>query len=123
MTQITDSNILKEADQIVSVERQQIYGSPAEDFSRSTQMLTACGFRFQNPNGEITDVKPEHIPMIMTIVKLARLANNTNMFHRDSWLDIAGYAKTADMVHEVLYVPPKKATRADNLTETVRCTC
>lgn len=41
------------------------------------------------------NVHPHHLPAAMIAVKLARL---TEGFHRDSWVDIAGYARVAEMI-------------------------
>jgi hypothetical protein len=91
-------------DQLVNVERQAVYGCPSEDFVRISALMTALGFRFVNPQDQsVGDIKPEHVPMFMVLVKLSRLSNCKNAFHADSWLDVKGYAKTAEIVNEKLY--------------------
>lgn len=86
--------ICQEADRIVSSDRQDSYGHPASDFSRTALMWTGL-FRDKLKVG--AEFVPSDIPLAMICVKLSRLANT---YKRDSVVDIAGYAKTADMCHE-----------------------
>lgn len=80
--------ILAEADRLVSSDRQNDYGHPYDDFSKTAAMWTVILG---------TEVKPEQIPLCMIAVKLSRQVNKPK---RDNLVDIAGYAKTADMVLE-----------------------
>jgi hypothetical protein len=72
---------------IVNRERQQEYGHPLGHFTRSATMkaqVQSC-----------PDLALKHA-LEMILDKVARLAHNPE--HFDSWLDIAGYARTACMV-------------------------
>ena len=62
------------------------YGSPAVDFARAARLKAVVA--------EVRDPVIRHV-MEMICVKLARLIHSPN--HLDSWVDIAGYARTAVM--------------------------
>jgi hypothetical protein len=63
------------------------YGPPHLDFARAA--------RLKDVVAECEDPELRHV-MEMICVKLARLIHSPE--HLDSWLDIAGYARTACMV-------------------------
>ena len=72
---------------LVNTERQNEYGHPRYHFHRSAcikAQLQSCD-----------DVTLRHV-LEMIADKMARLVHNPE--HFDSWLDIAGYARTALMV-------------------------
>lgn len=80
--------ICQEADRLVSDDRQESYGHPALDFSRTAKMWGAIlGI----------EITPDRVGLCMIALKLSRLCN---AYKRDSVVDIAGYAKTVQMVHE-----------------------
>ena len=79
------SQLLEEASELVSRDRNIDYGPPAEDFARTAGILTALGYR--SPAGAVT--APD-IAIILMAVKLSRLAETPAK--RDTWVDIAGYA-------------------------------
>ena len=97
--------ILEEAKGLVHGERQSDYGHPADDFGRVARLLSAAGFRrlhvvhtadlheFKHRELEQTD-----IPIIQICVKLSRLTQTPD--HRDSMVDIAGYAETWGLCEE-----------------------
>jgi hypothetical protein len=91
----TTETILQEADRIVSHDRGNDYGHPLDDFSKTALMWSAI-FGI--------DVQPEQVPLAMIAVKISRELNKPK---RDNLVDVAGYAKTLDMVHE------ERARRAD----------
>jgi len=80
-------SILQEADRIVSCDRQNDYGHPIEDFTRTGKLWATIL--------DIEKVEPEQVGMCMIALKLSRLCN---AYKRDSAVDIGGYAKTIDMV-------------------------
>lgn len=83
-------NILEEANNHVSEGRQQTYGHPADDFRRVTDAAKAL---------EINPLSgPLHHALYMVLVKLSRLVQTPD--HHDSIVDIAGYARTYEMVLE-----------------------
>ena len=81
--------ILEEAARLTSEDRQQVYGHPADDYARTAALWSAyLG----------TPVTALQAQMCMVLVKVSRLANTPG--HRDSIVDIAGYARTYEMTME-----------------------
>ncbi len=85
----------QEVDRITSVDRQATYGRPADDFARTSAMWEPI---FGLPPGAIS---PDKVALAMICVKVSRLCHG---FKRDSALDIAGYARTIDMIHAEMAV-------------------
>lgn len=85
-----NETVCQEADRLVSHDRQQQYGHPKEDFSRTAAMWEPI---FGLPPGAIS---PDKVAMAMICVKLSRLCHG---YKRDTAVDICGYAKTIDMIH------------------------
>lgn len=71
----------------VTQDRGSNYGHPADDFDRAARLKAVVA--------EIEDPLIRHAAE-MICVKLARLIHTPE--HLDSWIDIAGYARTAVMV-------------------------
>lgn len=82
-----DRSILDEAEEIVSGARQAAYGHPIDDFAKTAKMWSGLFG---------VDITPEQVALGMMAVKMSRLLNTPN--HRDSMVDIAGYAKTYQLV-------------------------
>ena len=81
-------NILHVADEITGGDRQKDYGNPADDFVKTAKIWSAilgC------------EVSSEQVALCMIGVKISRLCN---AYKEDSVVDIAGYARTLQMVHE-----------------------
>lgn len=74
--------ILEEAASIVDGERRKIYGPPAQEFPRIAAMWSAVLG---------VSVTAEQVCMCMIATKLMRLS--TTPSHRDSLVDICGYAR------------------------------
>ncbi|NBQ67434.1 MAG: hypothetical protein EBU46_00845 [Nitrosomonadaceae bacterium] len=85
-------SICEEADKIVTNDRQASYGTPAENFRITADMLNAAGFCFRGEK-----LKAEDVGLMMILVKAAR---QSFKHKRDSLVDICGYAKCIDMIHE-----------------------
>jgi len=82
--------LLTDAIKAVTQDRNNSYGPPTQDFSRTAEMLNAMGFGW-NGYGEVDgQIEPYHVALIMIVLKLSRLAWDSE--NEDSWLDIAGYA-------------------------------
>jgi len=81
-------NILDLANSAVGGDRGDDYGHPLDDFTRSAQMISGL---LGHP------VKPSDVPLIMICIKLSR---QKNQYKADNLVDIAGYALTAEMVHD-----------------------
>jgi hypothetical protein len=86
-------SVAAEADRLVSNERQQKYGHPLDDFTMTAELLNA---RFKDKLK--IPFEPHEVAVIQRMVKESRLARSPQ--HRDSLVDLAGYAKTQDMVFE-----------------------
>ncbi len=82
-------NILDEAKAITTGARQDVYGHPYEDFTRIAKMWAAILGK---------EITPEQVGLCMIAVKMGRLCHTPG--HRDSIVDIAGYANTLDMIRE-----------------------
>ena len=92
-------NILEQANEITGGERRQSYGHPGPDFRRVAQLWSAfLGL----------EIKPEHVPIMMILVKVSREANKHKL---DNLTDIAGYARTLEML---IYEDPNKNENPDN---------
>jgi hypothetical protein len=80
-------NVLEEAQAAVDGPRRQDYGIPREDFARIAAMWSeVIG----------APVTPEQAVLCMILVKVSRLCHSP--MHRDSVVDIAGYARVYEML-------------------------
>lgn len=71
-------------------QRNNAYGPPTQDFSRSAAILNTLGFRVMDAGGGLREIQPHHIALVQIAVKMSRLTwDPANI---DSWMDIAGYA-------------------------------
>ena len=95
-------SVLTEADALVSGDRQDTYGPPSEDFGRTAQLWSAVLG---------TPVTAAQVGLCMICVKLSR---ECHVHKRDNLVDIAGYAKTVQLVHEDA---PKRPNRAQMLEQ------
>lgn len=77
--------ILDEASEYVTVDRNESYGEPEDNFGNIAAIWNAQGVRI---NGR--DVNGSDVALMMIGMKLARLRFNPS--HRDSWVDTVGYA-------------------------------
>lgn len=82
--------ILHGATLAVLQERNNTYGPPTQDFDRTAQILNALGLRIVDSTGQASPISSHHVAIIQIAVKLSRLTWNPT--HRDSWIDVAGYA-------------------------------
>jgi hypothetical protein len=85
--------ILEEAAEITSKDRQQVYGHPRQDFQKTVGMWNAV---FERKLVEPFDERDFCVAMMC--VKMSRLQKTPE--HRDSLLDIVGYARCYEMVQE-----------------------
>jgi hypothetical protein len=81
-------SILAEADDLVSLDRQEQYGHPAKNFSDIAKIASAI-------LGE--EITAEECVIVMVAVKLGRLKFK---YKHDSVVDLAGYLKVWDMIKE-----------------------
>lgn len=88
---IEHESICQEAHRLVNGPRQGDYGHPAEDFARTGRIWGAIL--------GIPDVEPHVVALCMAGVKISRHVNSPK---RDNLTDLAGYAATAELVHQRL---------------------
>jgi hypothetical protein len=81
-------NVLEEANTLTTTDRQDDYGHPADDFARTATMWSAI-------TGH--NIMTEHVPLMMIALKISR---ECNKHKRDNLVDIAGYARTLELVYE-----------------------
>jgi hypothetical protein len=80
--------ILDEASRITSTDRRAEYGSPTKNFNDiATMWSVVTGF----------EIRPDQVVMMMICLKICR--QNAG-YKRDSLVDIAGYARTGEMLHD-----------------------
>jgi hypothetical protein len=90
------SNIIDTATNLVNSDRQIDYGHPAEDFTRIAGILNALGFS-RKLHSKDKPIEATDVPIMMIAVKLSR---EMNKHKDDNLVDIIGYTKCLDMVHE-----------------------
>lgn len=82
----------EEAHGLIHGDRRAAYGSPLDDFSRTAALLTALFSDILKPGSQFV---AEDVPTIQRMVKESRLRSSPR--HRDSLVDICGYAGTQEM--------------------------
>ena len=77
----TRQQVLRDAENAVSHDRNTIYGAPEDSFGTIARHWTALfGWK----------VEPYQVALALALLKVARLQGNPE--HMDSWVDLAGYA-------------------------------
>jgi len=91
-------SILDEAKTIIYGDREKTYGHPAKNLQAIANMwdeyLVSRGLL--DRNGEV--LKAEDVALMMVLMKVARLGNDPT--HRDSLVDICGYAALVERCKE-----------------------
>jgi len=90
------SNVLKEANTIIYGDREKTYGHPSKNLETIARMWNA--YLFSREFGITGDLMPKDVAVMMVLLKAARLANDIN--HRDSIVDICGYAALIERCDE-----------------------
>lgn len=75
--------VLAEANSIVNGARAQTYGGPEDSF----KTIAALWGAYKGDTGAFTT---SDVAIMLALLKVARLKNSPD--HRDSWVDLAGYA-------------------------------
>lgn len=92
-------NILQEAEKIIYGDREQTYGNPGKNLSNIANLwemyLRSKGMWNDDCDGLLAD----DVALMMVLMKVARLANTPD--HRDSLVDICGYAALVERVQNV----------------------
>ena len=97
------STLLQEADKIAGEDRSRDYGHPYDNCARIAAMWNT-----QLAPKLTTDITVREVALMMIALKLAREINSPK---RDNLVDIAGYAKCADMVDERIKEMDEKFNR------------
>jgi Domain of unknown function (DUF6378) len=89
-TSVPKRGPLEEALLLTTGDRQQSYGHPLEDFSRTAGLWTALlGKKLLSP------ITPEEVALCMVCLKLSR---EMNKHKQDNLVDMAGYVNCLDML-------------------------
>lgn len=86
---LSEESPLAEGDRLVSGDRQQSYGHPIEDFTRTGRMWGAIL--------GVPDIDPAKVGLCMAALKISREVHKPK---RDNLTDLAGYAKTVWLVRQ-----------------------
>jgi hypothetical protein len=89
MVKLEKEDVCDVAKRLTSYDRQLDYGSPIEDFTKQAKMWSVI---------LNTNVTPQQIAMCMIAVKLCRMTNSPR--HRDSAIDVVGYARCLDLCNQ-----------------------
>lgn len=81
------SSVLNEANKIVNGERAGTYGGPEDAFKTVADLWNAY---FNQSSKGIPSIKAHDVAILLALLKVARLKATPT--HRDSWVDLAGYA-------------------------------
>lgn len=87
--------MLQRAHETINGPRQQDYGDKLQNFSQIAMLFQGTLATKLLPSAQIT---PEDVALLMMQVKIARLAKSPD--HKDSILDVAGYAGCYDHLQE-----------------------
>jgi hypothetical protein len=79
-------SVLTEARELINGDRNNSYGPPTQDFTRTAGILNALGY--SGPDGR--ELQGHDIAIIIASVKMSRLMWTPGK--RDNWVDLAGYA-------------------------------
>lgn len=93
-------SILTEAERLIYGDRQRTYGSPRRNLTTVAELWEAfLDQRIASCGGPGTfHLSCKDVALMLLLLKIARLANDPN--HRDSLVDVAGYAGLAERVDE-----------------------
>lgn len=89
-------NILAEADMLTSGDRNKSYGSPLDNHGCTAAMWSAY---LSRRHGVSLTLSPEDVCFLNVLQKCSRAANSADV-KRDTIVDIAGYARNAEMVQD-----------------------
>lgn len=80
------ASVLREAESLITGDRNKAYGSPTQNFTNTAEIWTAL-LRHKLRDGE--KIEPAEVASFMIGLKLARTVGEPK---RDNWVDMAGYA-------------------------------
>ena len=85
---MSKKSVLEEAQELLHGARMEEYGSPVDSFKRISKMWSI----FLD-----TEVTPEQVALCLIQMKVSRAIYSNK---RDSFVDIAGYAGTLELLHD-----------------------
>lgn len=88
--------LLLEAITITSKDRNSVYGNPEDNFAN---IAGYWSHYLSTQRGMIIVITPQDVAHLMILMKIARLSTNPD--HRDSLLDVAGYAACGERCRDV----------------------
>jgi len=91
---MTEKNILKEALRVVDGDRGHHYGHPLDNHGNTARFWTEY---LKRKYGVEIDLEARDVCMMMVLLKVSRDANRKR---EDNLVDIAGYARNAQMIEE-----------------------
>ncbi|MGW6255451.1 DUF6378 domain-containing protein [Streptomyces sp. NPDC055085] len=84
------ASLLREAEKLVTGDRNHQYGPPTQDFDRTAALLNALGYRRIDAESVFHDIVASDVAVMVMQVKLSRLMHSRQK--RDTWADLAGYS-------------------------------
>lgn len=84
------AQLLKDALGIVTGDRAAVYGGPEDNFKRISKLQDVYLQLVADVRYPYFELTPEDVAILNILQKIGRLVQSPD--HRDSWLDIAGYA-------------------------------
>lgn len=84
------ADMLREAEKLITGDRNNQYGPPTQDFKRTADLLNALGYRRVDAIEDVHEIVPSDVALMIAQVKMSRLMHSRGK--RDSWVDLAGYA-------------------------------
>jgi hypothetical protein len=94
-----NKSVLQEAQEIIYGDREKTYGKPSKNLETIAQMWTAylksASFVV---DGKVDELNAKDVAIMMVLLKAARLGNDLD--HRDSVVDICGYAALIERCDE-----------------------
>ena len=91
---MSELTVLKEAHTIIYGDREKTYGHPSKNLKTIAKMWNA----YLDARTTSSELNAKDVASMMILLKTARLANNPD--HRDSVVDICGYAALIERCDE-----------------------
>lgn len=88
---MTSESILQEAERLINGDRQEQYGNACESLERIADMWNAYIFTTSEPPQSLTAMDVANM-MVLLKVSRSKTSLDRSEFHRDSHVDMAGYA-------------------------------
>lgn len=95
MTELKKESVLEEANKIIYGDREKTYGKPSKNLETIAKMWSSYLVAMKR---DVCQIGPKDVAVMMILLKAARLANDID--HRDSVVDICGYAALIERCDE-----------------------